>query len=169
MERHECRPEDVRQHSDDVLSRSVRSLACVAAVFLILLMGMHTHRRAHVWTSEQVLWAEAVSVNPEKPRPWVNLGRQYALDGADRLAREAYEHARHLAHAGGRPKAERLYGEAYAGANLAIALMKAGDVEAARRVITHTRHVTMQDTGAIPEVVQRTYTWIAQQHASASF
>lgn len=64
-----------------------------------------TAARVHVYGDERLVWMEAVQQAPLKPRPWINLGRQFALVGADHIAEQYYGRAMSLATA--RPELER--------------------------------------------------------------
>lgn len=55
-------------------------------VVVAVSLPVMTTARLQVWSDESRLWADAVAHSPEKPRPWLNLGRAYALDGATDLA-----------------------------------------------------------------------------------
>ena len=61
--------------------------------------------QVRLWQHERALWSVAVQRAPEKPRPLVNLGTAYALDGADLLAEATYTEAEGLAMT--RPDLER--------------------------------------------------------------
>ena len=71
----------------------VRSALVVAGAVMVLA----TAARVHVWGAERLLWQDAVRHSPEKPRPWINLGRLEALDGADAVAARAFVTAAVLA------------------------------------------------------------------------
>ena len=91
-----------------------------------------TQGRIHLWSNgERGLWADAVAQAPAKPRPWVNLGRQYALDGADQLAEAAYRRAMVAADQPGRSRDEQVFGRGLAEANLALLLAGRGELAAA--------------------------------------
>ena len=86
-----------------------------------------TASRVHVWSgSDRGIWAEAVAHSPDKPRPWINLGRQYALDGADRLAAEAFTHALALSGQWSRVSERPMRGHDVARLNLALLRAKHG-------------------------------------------
>ena len=82
-------------------------------VALLIVVGMvltiSTAMRVHVFRDERLIWQDAASKAPEKPRPWINLGRQYALLGGHSLARWSYEQAIELAAAPERPVREGPY------------------------------------------------------------
>jgi hypothetical protein len=67
------------------------------AVVSLAVMAVLTAARVHVWSSERRLWTEAAQHSPLKPRPWINLAREYALDGQDALAVGLFYHAETLA------------------------------------------------------------------------
>ena len=96
--------------------REVRLLALVAVGTVLVLTAA---ARVHVWGDEHRLWREAVRVSPTKPRPWINLGREYALIGADALAAAAYRTAANVASAPGRSPIERAEAQAVAARNVA--------------------------------------------------
>lgn len=83
-------------------------------------LAISTASRVHVWTDEQRLWADAAEKAPRKPRPWVNLGKQYQLAGDTTRAKRAYETAIALASDPSRGRDERVAGRAIAEANLAL-------------------------------------------------
>lgn len=87
---------------------------------LLALMAMGTHARVRVWSSELAVWTEAARVSPHKPRPFVNLGREYALIGDAERARRAYTHAERLADAPGRSWIERDATHAVVARNLTL-------------------------------------------------
>lgn len=60
---------------------------------VMVCLPMITAARLQLRHSERAIWQDAVAHSPEKPRPWVNLGRQYALDGATAMAAEAFRAA----------------------------------------------------------------------------
>lgn len=90
-----------------------------------------TVQRVHVWGDERLLWAEAARLAPEKPRPWVNLGNQYARAEVNDLAAEAYQEAIRLAANPRRGTDEQRIGRAIAEAMLARLWFDAGEVQAA--------------------------------------
>lgn len=70
----------------------------VLVVVVGIAMVLTTAARVQVWSGpERGVWHEAVAHSPQKPRPWVNLGRMYAGDGADALAEDAYRQGYRLA------------------------------------------------------------------------
>lgn len=93
-------------------------LRFAALIVLGALLALSTSARASVWSDERRIWQEAVAVSPLKPRPWVNLGRQFALQGADGLAADCFRRAVALSAAPGRPLEERRDGVRIAQANL---------------------------------------------------
>lgn len=95
-----------------------------------------TWTRAHLWTSEAALWADAARHAPWKPRPWVNLGRAYAINHDNDLAAHAYAEAMQLSMRPGRSKDEQIFGRGIAAANLAILRCQAyGDIEGAWAIV----------------------------------
>lgn len=105
-------------------------LVTVGAAWAVL-----TSARVQDWTDERRVWQAAVQHAPEKPRPWINLGRQYARDGADRLALEAYQRAIALSADPRRPQEDRRIARAIAEANLALLWHREGWTGEARSLI----------------------------------
>lgn len=74
--------------------RIVRSALVVVGIAMVLA----TAARVQVWSGpERGIWMPAVRHSPEKPRPLINLGRMFAIDGADDLAANAFLRAADLA------------------------------------------------------------------------
>ena len=151
----------------------LRALCCCTAVVVGLTWSLLTADRARLWgTSERAVWADAVAKAPMKPRPWINLGREYARLGAEDLAREAYETASALSQDVRRPLTEQVYGFGFAEANLALLMWEAWDRRDAYWRMAYAHHVlSVQTDGHVPAIVQQVHTWISQQrdHASPSF
>lgn len=75
-------------------------LAVVAVIWIVATAG-----QVHLWRGPEIgIWLHAVQIAPEKPRPWVNLGRQHALAGDVALAESDFVTALGLAAA--RPTVE---------------------------------------------------------------
>lgn len=129
-----------------------------------------TQDRARLWAlGERALWADTVGQYPEKPRPWVNLGRQYALDGDDALAADAYERALAASVQSERSMDEQIFGRGLAAANLAILRCTADhDVEAALATVTPIMAATIDPnrTQLIPTDVRKVYVWLQQRKAT---
>lgn len=70
---------------------------------------------------------EAVQVSPDKPRPWVNLGKQYAIHGDTSLAVWAFRESIVRAASPVRSRDEQILGRALAEANLAVLQYQHGD------------------------------------------
>lgn len=121
-------------------------LVCAVGMVLAVL----TAARVHVWGDERALWAEAVSRAPLKPRPWVNLGRQYQLHGQALLAADAYREALRVAQRPGRAMDERIATEAIALINLSVLRSDRGLAVSA-----------MQLLGREPDVVLR-HAWVTR-------
>ena len=90
-----------------------------------------THSRIARWGSEPALWADAAAHAPNKPRPWINLGRQYALSGDARAAEAAYRRGMAAADTPGRAPDERIFGYGIGAANVALLRCQDGDREGA--------------------------------------
>lgn len=76
------------------MSWVLRSVVVVAGIVMILA----TAARVQVWSGhERGIWMGAVQHSPEKPRPLINLGRMYAIDGADDIAAGLFLEAAALA------------------------------------------------------------------------
>lgn len=75
----------------------------IGRVSILVVVGVAwaalTTLRLETWQDERRLWADAVQQAPTLPRPWVNLGRQYQLQGQTALAADAYRTALRLAEA----------------------------------------------------------------------
>ncbi|TAJ09998.1 MAG: tetratricopeptide repeat protein [Nitrospirae bacterium] len=67
-----------------------------AALLLPLLLGWMTIERNADYRTEIALWEQTVSLSPNKPRAWNNLGYAYFLAGRQTEAREAYQTALRL-------------------------------------------------------------------------
>ena len=93
-------------------------LALVAVVGIVMVLT--TAMRVPIWTDEQALWRDAVLKAPLKPRPWVNLGKQYHLRGQADLAEGAYQTAILVARQSERSRDEQTLGRGLAEANLAL-------------------------------------------------
>lgn len=134
----------------------MRRLGLVLFVLVVgLRWGLTTSSQVALWTDERAIWAEAVRLAPNKPRPWVNLGRQYDFTGDQGLAEMAYLRAIDLAASPLRSPDEQRFGRAFAMANLAIHAYKRGD-----------RTLAMDLTGpvasGVPDVA-RLHLWLSQQ------
>lgn len=92
------------------------TLVCGGLALLALLTCQHN---GSVWTSERALWANAVRWAPEHPRPWINLGRAWLMEGDAALAKQAWQEASRVSQLPGRSRYEREYGTAAAETNLA--------------------------------------------------
>lgn len=123
---------------------------------LLLVVGVSlpltTTARLHVWGDERLLWTEAVSHSPLKPRPLMNLGREYVLHGADRLAVLAYQRAVGLTEGTEREAVEgpmRVRHQALL--NLALAMAQGGDYQEALRLTAEIqpRDPTWSTTSAL--------------------
>jgi len=89
-------------------------------VGLVLGLALLTfHHNRTVWTSERALWANAVRWAPDHPRPWINLGRAWLLEGDQALARQAWQEASRVSRLPGRSSYERSFGTVAAETNLA--------------------------------------------------
>lgn len=132
----------------------------VLRISLLVAVGMawavSTAARVHVWGDERLVWMEAVQASPTQPRPWVNLGRQYALLGDRQLAAKAYMEAIRLATE--RPDLERRASVAFALVNLALLEWETAPLVADGRVFAATQLLPHDPT------ITTTYTWI---HATA--
>lgn len=132
----------------------MKVLGCVAVALLVGLLSATAHR-VHLWTDgERFLWAEAVQKSPLKPRPWVNLGNQYASAGLENLAEDMYQQASVLAQDPRRLREEKAYGFALAQANIAILEAKRGDM---RGAVVRLRRVTSRYPVTSVQRLQRWY------------
>lgn len=100
-----------------------------------------TARRVRVWTDETQVWAAATVTSPWKPRPWINLGRQYALRGDHTKAQQAYHTALMLSARPERSADEQHQGHLIASVNLALAECASGACDQARRRIADLRRL----------------------------
>lgn len=103
---------------------------------LALLASLTGYHNATVWTSERSLWAHAVTVAPEHPRPWINLGQQAYLAGDSDAARSAWTEAARVSQLPNRSPYEQAYGLAAAQTNLAFLLAHDGQSEQALTLVT---------------------------------
>lgn len=77
--------------------RSVRRVGLTAAaLFLPLILGRLTIERNADYGTEVALWEQTVTVSPNKPRAWNNLGYADFLAGRQAEAKEAYQTALRL-------------------------------------------------------------------------
>lgn len=106
--------------------RGVRIAAVV--VVAVLWTVITSQERVPLWTNEPALWVDAAAHAPLKPRPWINLGKQYVIDGDEALATEAYETGIRLAQAPGRSREEQIVGRAVGEINLALLQLQTGHV-----------------------------------------
>lgn len=56
-------------------------------------MVLATIGRVQIWRSGPAIWMDAVRHSPDKPRPWVHLGAQFARQDAPELAAWAFSQA----------------------------------------------------------------------------
>lgn len=125
-----------------------------------------TWTRAQAWTNERTLWIDAVAQAPDKPRPMVNLAKQYAVDGALDLAATYYTRALNMAGEPGRSRDEQVYGVGFAAANLAILRCQAGDLRGAYAIVEHFLQRSAYADGTlqpIATVLKDVYQWLKQR------
>ena len=118
--------------------------------------------RQQTWQDERRLWAGAVAHSPDKPRPWINLGQQYARHGEDGMADDAFAWASVLAQRPSRSREEQVRAWAMADTNRAILRMQHGEVTAAKALLIPVIARTPYQT---PQRVMR---WIEQGSPSVS-
>lgn len=117
---------------------TVRLLGLVVVGMLVLVLT--TTARVSLWRAgERAIWLEAAQRSPAKPRPWLNLGRAWHLDGHLEQAANAYRAAAEVAAAPGRSPDERRIGLAYAEHNLTSLLIEQHRWAEARTMITALR------------------------------
>lgn len=122
-----------------------------------------TDDRAQLWADEPGLWADAVAQAPAKPRPLMNLAKQYVIDGDVAAADAAYRQAMALASATGRSQDERIHGVGLAATNLALLRCRAGDRLGALAITTAAlKHRPVSTT--LAEV----HSWLELQRLSCS-
>ena len=111
-----------------------------------VVLALTTMTRVSTWQDERRLWAEAALQSPLKPRPWLNLGRQWHLAGDLEQAAVTYRHAADVAASPARSPDERRIGLAYAEHNLASVLIAQQQWGEARDLIAalRTRHPRFQ-------------------------
>lgn len=97
-------------------------------------LALTTSVRVYVWQDEIRLWVEATRESPQKPRPWINLGRHAHAAKRYEDAAAAYRYAATLAERQHTP--EGRLARAYAEHNLAAAYLATGRVSDARTVLT---------------------------------
>lgn len=136
----------------------MRLLVRVLIVAWVITGLMATRDRIALWGNERALWADAVAQAPGKPRPWVNLGRQYALDGALGLAEDAYRRGMRAADAPGRSLDERVFGYGIGAANVALLRCKAGDVDSAVAVTA-----AALERRPAPTSLREVHAWLVDQ------
>ena len=136
------------------MRRRVFARVVVAAVLGMLLLS--TAGRLCVWRDARRVWAEAVRLAPDKPRPWVNLGRVYQLRGHDALAIDAYETAMRLSLQPSRGPDERVIGRSMAEANLALIRFTSGDRADAEALVAAalTRNPSDPDLARVARVIR---------------
>ena len=159
MDGDEPDPDHVQLNSDLDAVISVRLLMGLWVALALLA----THDRIGLWGDEPALWADAVAKAPEKPRPWINLGQQYALEGADTLAEQAFQRGLAAATATGRAEDERIHGRGIAAANIALLRCKAGDPVGARAVLDR-----VWTDRPISTDMRRVSTWISEHRIECS-
>lgn len=114
----------------------MRHLTPLAVIVLGAILALSTMTRVRVWTDgELALWAEAAERAPTKPRPWINLGRQYQIRHQYVDAEHAYRMAIQAAIARPESPDESRIGQAYGGANLVTVLLMRQDGMAEAKVI----------------------------------
>lgn len=120
-----------------------------------------SHQRAALWGDEAALWADAADQAPAKPRPRLNLGRQYELDGEIASAEDAYRQAMQLAAAPSRSVNERGDTRGIATANLALMRCRAGDRAGALALTGSLFHERPMATALLD-----LHTWLDQHRLS---
>lgn len=125
-------------------------LVVLGGVLLSLTAG-----RVYVYGDEGRVWADAVAHAPEKPRPWINLGRVWAQRGDVGGAHAAYTRAWRLAQAPERGRYEAQAGTGIALVNRALLAWAQGDVVAARADVTRA-------VAALPNepMVREVFAWM---------
>ena len=101
-------------------------------------MGWRTAARVTVWQSDMTLWSDAVWHTPLKPRPVMNLGRAYELQGDDAMAETLYRKVIWLTFDERRSEYVRKFSQAAAETNLAHLHMKAGRMAQAMKILDMT-------------------------------
>ena len=129
----------------------------------LLGLAVVTGVRVQLWTDEKALWAAAVAHSPEKPRPWINLGQQYARQGAHGMAVGAFAWGSELSLRPGRTADERTRGWAIAETNLAILAANRGDRQDA---LTRLSFVLARTPYF--KTPKRIQTWIVESASSSS-
>lgn len=129
-------------------------LRLVAAVVVGVGLLLTTAARVEDWTDELSLWRAATHTSPQKPRPWMNYGKQLALRGHTSGAELAYREALRVSAV--RPRQERRVTEMAAGVNLALLAMQEGDTEQAWRQILAVE----REFPTVPQVLEVS-AWIA--------
>ena len=107
----------------------------VIGVSLLVLSGLAllTCRQAMVWQNDVTLWAHAVGVTPEKPRPLLNYARALALTDRLETATAFNAHAYIAAADPRRPENRREEWQAIADLNQAMVLLALGERSAGKR------------------------------------
>lgn len=115
----------------------MRASTLIAGVVGAVLV-LTTLVRVHVWGDESRLWREATERSPAKSRGWINLGKQYALQGKPGQAEALYWEGLVRSQDPSRTPDERMFGGAIAEANLALLAWERGDHVQARDMLDTT-------------------------------
>lgn len=118
---------------------------------LLLLLGMAllSFRQSLVWQSEMSLWAQAVAVSPQSPRPRINLGLELQQRGRYPEALAQYQEAVRLSWDKRRLPSHQAISMAGASNNIAALLMTAGRFEESRSL----SDLVLKDWPRMPEAL----------------
>ena len=70
-----------------------RSLPYLPVFVLVLVLAPALYSRAHLWAEPRALWEEAARVDPERVRPWINLGVMAIDRGEPAIAGKYFDRA----------------------------------------------------------------------------
>lgn len=110
-------------------------LLAVGVCVLALWAGIDLNQTIFVWNSDLTLWAHAVTVAPQKPRPHLNFGRELDVIGDLSAAEREARLARMLSFDPNRFQTQQELVREFSEINLAHILMQRKQFDAAKRML----------------------------------
>ena len=98
----------------------LRAVGLTLGVLLGVAWTSTTAQRVRVFSDEAALWLDAAAQAPQKPRAWINLGKQFHLEGREAEAFQFYARGREAALNRQRPQTEQIVSAALAESNIAL-------------------------------------------------